>query len=342
MTRFITMYRSVCIIFCTLVSLTACTKSEPLDAHSRSLGKTEKIKPRPEPSEPTLDEETPLSPNPPKDEDKPIGGESNKHQPLPTPKVEVLFADGVSYEGGWYDADKLKRPEDIMACWLISASNMLQWWQDRYTEAGGKLPSGTPDGIGTGPYQLAIFDSAMASFTQLNYGGDISNAISWYIKGSYPNITGHARPRRNSGGYLRSVPTQRISYPERSFLSYDDWASLSESKEVLRVFTTGITQKLRGGAVLGMDIKTHVGLGGGLHAITVWGAELNPEKDIVAIYITDSDDFEKRLVRCPVEVVKDSYWGGFAIAMNIPVSDAYPAGATWAVLRLTHLSHQAA
>lgn len=67
----------------------------------------------------------------------------------------------MTVEHGWHGVDKLKKPQDIMACWLITASNMLQWWQDRYTEGGNELPEGTPNGIGKGPYKSAIFDDAV-------------------------------------------------------------------------------------------------------------------------------------------------------------------------------------
>src|SRR3712207_8728500 len=51
----------------------------------------------------------------------------------------------------------------------------------------------------------------------------------------------------------------------------------------------------------GLEIKTHVGLGGALHAITLWGAEVNSKNEVTSVYITDSDDYEHQLVRCPIE-----------------------------------------
>ncbi len=257
-------------------------------------------------------------------------------------KSELTFAKGVSLEKGWYDVDKLKRPEDIMICWLITASNMVQWWQDRYTESGAILPSGTPNGIGSSPYKLAVFDEAIKSFTSLNFGGDISNGLSWYIRGIYPRIRGYAQPRRHAlGGYLRSIPETAINYPERFFLDFDAWSHLVESKDVLKLFSDRVIQRLERGAVLGMDVKTHVGLGGGLHAVSVWGVEKNSSGQVQAIDITDSDDFETRLVRCSIEVVKNPSFPGWVLAMDIPVSAAYTAGAKWEILRLTYLAYSA-
>lgn len=56
----------------------------------------------------------------------------------------IRFAEGVTTEKGWYDVNKVGRGEngDINMCWAAAASNILQWWQDRYIEAGNTLPEG--------------------------------------------------------------------------------------------------------------------------------------------------------------------------------------------------------
>ena len=38
---------------------------------------------------------------------------------------------GVSSERGWYDANKTLAPGDDNLCWAASASNILNWWEDR-------------------------------------------------------------------------------------------------------------------------------------------------------------------------------------------------------------------
>lgn len=54
------------------------------------------------------------------------------------------WVDGVSRNGGWYDAVKygnLNDSRDSNLCWAASAANMLQWWQARY-----EIPEGIPNG----------------------------------------------------------------------------------------------------------------------------------------------------------------------------------------------------
>lgn len=330
---------------CAIVTFLSCAEQEPLKSANPSPKKEVEKTPEANSSQPKDKEDNPLPPTPPKKEDNKVTEETPKEEePKPLPpqadKPQLIFAKGVSLTEGWYDVDKLRRPEDIMTCWLITASNMLQWWQDRYTDSGATLPAGTPNGRGNGSYGLSIFDEAIKSFASLNYGGDISNGISWYVRGHYSYIRNHAHPKRkSSGGYLKTIPKEMITYPERSFLDYDAWAELATPNEALKIFSEGVTQQLHQGSVLGMDIKTHVGLGGGLHAITIWGAEMNSSGLIQALYITDSDDFEKRLVRCPILAIKNPSFSGQVIAMDIPISDAYTNGARWEILRLTYLSY---
>ena len=59
-----------------------------------------------------------------------------------TTGTSKIFAEGVTLTSGWYDVNKLKNGGgDINMCWAASASNIIQWWQDRYVEAGNTLPS---------------------------------------------------------------------------------------------------------------------------------------------------------------------------------------------------------
>lgn len=255
-----------------------------------------------------------------------------------TQRHTLMFAQGVSPEAGWYDVDKLRTEQDVMACWLITSSNMLQWWQDRYTEAGKVLPAGTPNGIGTGRYGLAIFDDAITKFRDLHYGANITTGLLWYISGEDAHITGHAYPRPGTGGYLRSLAGQ-ITYSPYAFASYDTWGKRGLSREeALRLCSEALISELRKGSVIGLDIKTHVGQGGSLHAITLWGVEIDSEGQITHVYITDSDDGIHQLVRCAVDIYDNTFYQSREVALKIPASEAYPGGATWSLLRLFSLA----
>lgn len=254
-------------------------------------------------------------------------------------EVHSIFAKGVTVEQGWYDIDKLKRPEDIMACWLITASNMLQWWQDRYVEIGKTLPEGTPNGTGNGMYKSAIFDIAINQFNDLEKGADILDGILWYKEGRTKGISNHASPKPNTGGYLKNLDVTEFEYSEEYFSSYDSWEKKPTREETLDVFSHALLEKLGKGYVIGMDIKTQVGMGGSLHAITVWGAKVNAQNRVVGLYITDSDDYIQQLVYCPVDIFYyDGFWQSQEVEMKIPVSDAYPEGGSWSVMRMYYIA----
>ncbi len=251
---------------------------------------------------------------------------------------KTLFAAGVRTDKGWKDTDKRGLPEDIMACWLITASNMIEWWQDLYTGSGHVLPEGTPYGKGEGPYGSAVFDTAIRSFSALERGGNISTGLAWYIEGTEAiSISdNHSQPFPGTGRFLRSIPAESREYSKRPYLDYSAWENADSETDALAVFSKFLARILETGAVLGMDIKTHVGQGGTLHAITLWGAEFDATGTAIRLYVTDSDDHEHRLVETPIRPDTD-ICKSRVITMELSPSDAYPDGATWEILRLFYL-----
>lgn len=251
-------------------------------------------------------------------------------------KLKKVFAGGVSLATGWQDVDKLQKPEDYMACWLITASNMIAWWQNRYIETGRKLPEDTPFGKGSGPYQSAIFDEAILCFDGMELGGNINAGLDWYINGTADGISNHSQPRYGTGGYLKTIDPDFIRFSKRPFSNYSNWEKASTHMEALQIFSDQLIEQLTKGCVIGLDIKTHVGLGGALHAITMWGAEVDEENMVTKVYITDSDDYEQRLVECKILAATDDFQSK-VITMQLPNGKIYPQGATWEILRLFYL-----
>ncbi len=135
---------------------------------------------------------------------------------------KTLFAAGVRTDIGWKDTDKLGVPEDIMACWLITASNMIEWWQDLYAGNGHALPDGTPQGKGDGPYGSAVFDTAIRCFCALERGGNISTGIAWYIEGTegISISDNHSQPLPGTGRFLVSITEESRKYSKRPYLDY--------------------------------------------------------------------------------------------------------------------------
>lgn len=265
--------------------------------------------------------------------------EDNVVMPENPKTSKVIFAKDVSIEKGWKDTDKRGVPEDIMACWLITASNMIEWWQDCYTTIGLTLPEETPFGKGDGLYGSAVFDTAISSFTALDRGGNISTGLAWYIEGTNDiSISdNHSQPIAGTGNFLKDIPQELREYSKKPFLSYSAWEDAESEESALQLFSKSLAQKLKKGDVLGLDIKTHIGQGGALHAITLWGAEFDSDGIVTKLYITDSDDYEYRLIECTVKPDTDIYKTK-VITMQFSPCAAYPEGTNWEILRLFYLT----
>ena len=141
---------------------------------------------------------------------------------------------------------------------------MIQWWQDRYVDAGKTLPHGAPNGIIPGrenavSRKLAIFEYFhMRNFK--NRGSAILRGIPQYFTTYYPEIFSDAKPFFSEGTYASS-----------------------KAFRTLKEFSEFVVTGLKEGGVVGLGL-----LG---HAATLWGVTYNSETGLIKnIYMTDSDD----------------------------------------------------
>lgn len=106
--------------------------------------------------------------------------------------VTTLWVDGVSRSGGWYDANKANPYEqdgDNALCYAASASNLIAWWQSKYT-----VPTGTPNTI----------DAIWARYKEgsnTDTTGDIGAAVQWWLTGVYMPTTDEEGTRSIFGNY---------------------------------------------------------------------------------------------------------------------------------------------
>lgn len=196
----------------------------------------------------------------------------------------ILFAEGVSFESGWYDLNKASTygasgySPDSKLCWAAACSNMVQWWQDRYVESGGVLPEDTPNGYVPGREneefrQLAVFEAFAKN------AGNISNSpfsyksgLPWYFTTYFPELFPNDDPFFDNS----DKAIAKEFYPQK-----------------VKGFSDIVINGFRKGGVFCM-ITTNKG-GGGTHARTLWGCKYNPATGIIEqLFYTDSDD--KRLL----------------------------------------------
>ena len=230
----------------------------------------------------------------------------------------IVFADGVTLTSGWYDVNKIGNGQqngDINMCWAASCANIIQWWQDRYVEAGNTLPAGAVTGPGT-TYQLALMEMYHELWDN-SRGGTTSHGITWYFEGR--NIMkeaaagSHAQPlSNNTGGYYSSIWENQILphvYHDYDYVvvpgivEYNDlisteynnyylWGNGSglSDEQRLRKFTELVVEFMDRG-IVSLAVSLGSNLGTLHHATTLWGYEIDNATGLLTrIWITDSDD----------------------------------------------------
>ena len=238
-----------------------------------------------------------------------------------TTQAQPVFVDGVTLDGGWYDCNKKHNwnwvakpttyytdsfPDDNSMCWAHSASNILQWWQDR--QDASLLPSAAPNGASntatvyralnpnTGVYQyfddtlhvqqLAIFKDVAANWS--NTPGTVKQVYNWYFNGGYVPDFGGNLTNQNSGGYYADLGLRMNDDGVTSSLftsyTFNDYFTKVEVTDAL----TGYIDNN-----YGTTLRVIGAVGG--HAITMWGYEFI--NDDFYVYLTDSDDLQHALIK---------------------------------------------
>lgn len=182
---------------------------------------------------------------------------------------------GVSPEKGWYDANKKVRrgDGDDNLCWAASASNILNWWQDRYV-----IPSGTPTGE-------AVWTTFKDSFTDL--GGNALYAFQWWLSGDYQPATwkewSQLKEGVTAGGYYQSIFSRDQAFSLTSVYDAASYSAVTSSQYILNYLNAGY----------GLTLSIRDTLGQMSHAITLWGVEYDDQTSLLTkMYLTDSDDLQ--------------------------------------------------
>lgn len=187
--------------------------------------------------------------------------------------LQELWLDGVSFKGGWYDINKTWNGDGKL-CWAAAASNIINWWQDRYV-----LPPGTPTGS-------AVWSTFKNSFE--NEGSSPQYAMEWWLSKTYQpqgdsRYYGYAQnTNASTGGYYQSV------------FNAAQAAGLVSSYEKSGGYSEEILNRLNAGYGLTLSIGDTTG--GTRHAITLWGVEYDDvTSQLTKMYVTDSDDIRGSL-----------------------------------------------
>ncbi len=271
----------------------------------------------------------------------------------------VVFADGVTVSSGWYDVNKLRGAPsgDVNMCWAASASNIIQWWQDRYVAAGNALPSGAVTGPGTKTYtegykyNLALMELYRDMWNN-EKGGSTDHGVIWYFEGrnvqKYASAGSIAQPLSStSGGYYSSVwnqilpkvyheyksdlfPSEFSNLISKEYNNYSIWGNGSglSGDARLKKFSDLVVEFIDRGVVsLVISLNSNGGL---LHATTLWGYEIdNATGMITKLWITDSDDMHQSGSGDPTQQKLQEYSVSFD-GSKVKLSGA-PYGSCWAM-----------
>ena len=215
----------------------------------------------------------------------------------------IVFAEGVSQSSGWYDVNKKSTTTnpgaDAMMCWAASSSNIIQWFQDRYTTAGNTLPLGCPNGTSSKyNYELQIMDVYRDNWDNLARGNWTDGGVVWYFEGKdvYSTMSNDSRayPKSGTGGYFKSVwssiyPSKMHQQSGGSYaIAINCYNWLYESNP-LAAFSNYIVEAFKYG-MSSMAVAISSNFSGG-HAVTIWGYEIDKNTGCVTkLFITDSDD----------------------------------------------------
>ena len=199
----------------------------------------------------------------------------------------VIWAEGVSAAGGWYDVDKSGDGTDDMLCYAASAANLVAWWQQR-----SHLDSSAPDDI------TSIWNTYRSACLNTKSGGDPLAAMNWWISGIYAPT--HAAEVERSLFNMVSPGSEIITLSSFGGYYYDQYGLGRAQLEDLFSYRSNTDadpdnnydnayfgELLSSGAGVSLSIRSDSG--NLAHAITLWGVEY--ESGVLSkIWVTDSDD----------------------------------------------------
>lgn len=225
----------------------------------------------------------------------------------------TVWAQGVSQEGGWYDANKIDNNDgdaDDNMCYAASVSNLLAWWQNG--EYGKNLTTDAPKDIN------AIWQTYVKSNDNAenwSSGGNQGSALNWWVAGVYSPQTVADMERYFSDAVLGERPLTFAPfegyYYEQYGLTQSQLGELINEAWIYTYTPYGISQvDFRELFNTGSCISLTVYFEGAAfsHAITMWGAEYE-NGELTAVWLTDSDDYyittDPRLFRVAAELSTD-------------------------------------
>ena len=228
--------------------------------------------------------------------------------PVTLPATADVIGNGVSYDVGKGSEPYSKDPAahvmpgdstDVYYCWAASASNMIQYWQDSYSD---KVTQDTPDGYNSTVYgqpagtrYLDVYEYFLQKGNE-DLGGTQQEAINWYFRQS--PVKNGALKANDQNFMSEGVSAPDVTSRDYSY-SFSEFESPEEAYNDLTSTLENVFSKQ--GQSVGLAIwqqdpadaeRDPFDWNSRNHAVTCWGYEKNAEGKVNALYLTDSDDME--------------------------------------------------
>lgn len=228
--------------------------------------------------------------------------------PVTMPAAASVIGTGVSYDVGKGSEPYSKDPAahvmpgdstDVYYCWAASASNMIQYWQDSYSD---KVTQDTPDGYNSTVYgqpagtrYLDVYEYFLQKGNE-DLGGTQQEAINWYFRQS--PVKNGALKANDQKFMSEGVSAPDVTSRDYSY-SFSEFESPEEAYNNLTSTLENVFSKQ--GQSVGLAIwqqdpadaeRDPLDWNSRNHAVTCWGYEKNAEGKVNALYLTDSDDME--------------------------------------------------
>lgn len=223
----------------------------------------------------------------------------------------------INYQSGkgWYDVNKSKdgkhKVNDDYLCFAAVASNMVHWWMEQndediqaYIEQQKALVNEPPSNTHLTEEKIEMLQTLRNSFTNqqdseifrkftrefghLTQGFQADLLVDMLINGYSPKVNSGL----NDDNYPPVLEALANNIDSRGGLFYpifggkkvtDRFGSVGNYEQFGRLVKRQMSQ----GNLIGLVYQT---LGKSAHIVTVWGAEFDLKGQLVAVYISDSDD----------------------------------------------------
>ncbi len=233
------------------------------------------------------------------------------------------WVDGVGQSYGWTDYNKnnVEDGDDYM-CWAAAASNVINWWQNRY-----EIPAAAPRGE---DIWTTFKNSTDTSLPIEERGGNASCGFQWWLTGIYDIYSTEPEGGRDVDyryAYMGMTPGEPVAIvnetknQQAGFTGYyrelevnlpsDKTHLYAWNNELSRFFTSEAGYAVTGSTAaepvlttleqLSCSVVDCISRGAGVtlslqtpdsaHAVTLWGADYSSTTGMLeGVWLTDSDD----------------------------------------------------